>query len=399
MIVDALRGFALLGIVVVNVWFFADSYFASGHTNPTMAGPLDQTIRGGVTFFFETKFYLLFSFLFGISLTLQAASAARSGASFGARMTRRQIGLFLIGAVHCALLYNGDILTTYALTGSAVLVVANTGWLTPRRAIKLAVTVVVTWGLLLAALGVLQFAADGNAARPFQGGRDLVEAFHGTALDTLTFHATSAAESIVGIMLLQGVMAFAMMLVGYAAGEVGLFSRLSSMSARELLSATRVRRLLCVGFPLSLAGAGIYTYTNDFASGEAFETIGYGIDQLTAPIQTAAYVVLLTALFCSPAGAWLVHVLAPVGKVALSSYVLQSVLLNLVFTGYGLGLANRLSAAECLGVAAGIFVAHVIAAHWWVRHFHYGPAEWGLRWLTNAKRPTWRRVGGTQKAS
>jgi uncharacterized protein len=115
--VDALRGFALLGILVVNIWAFADPYYASKSTNPTYDSGVDHGVRFIVGLLFETKFYLLFSFLFGYSFTLQMAAAERAGSAFIPRMLRRQGGLLVIGLAHGALLYYGEILSTYAILG------------------------------------------------------------------------------------------------------------------------------------------------------------------------------------------------------------------------------------------------------------------------------------------
>jgi len=109
--VDALRGFALLGILAVNIWSFADPYYASSVSNPGYASSLDHLVRWLVSVFFETKFYLLFSFLFGYSFTLQMTSAERSGERFVPRMLRRQLALLVIGLIHGALLFYGEILS------------------------------------------------------------------------------------------------------------------------------------------------------------------------------------------------------------------------------------------------------------------------------------------------
>ncbi|WP_245439765.1 hypothetical protein [Aminobacter sp. MSH1] len=115
--VDALRGFALFGILVVNITAFSSPYYGLGVADPAFAAPLDQAVRFIVAFLFETKFYLLFSFLFGYSFTLQMASAERAGEAFVPRLLRRQAGLWVIGLAHAVLLFHGDILTTYAVLG------------------------------------------------------------------------------------------------------------------------------------------------------------------------------------------------------------------------------------------------------------------------------------------
>lgn len=125
--VDALRGFALLGILVVNIGYMASTYHGSGLEDPGFASPLDGAVRWFVTVFFEAKFFLLFSFLFGYSFTLQLDSAERSGARFAPRFLRRLAGLFVLGALHAVLLFPGDILTMYAVLGLILLAARRPG--------------------------------------------------------------------------------------------------------------------------------------------------------------------------------------------------------------------------------------------------------------------------------
>ena len=98
--VDALRGFAFLGILIVNIMVFSSVFYGLEVQYPGFPGPFHQAFRFVVSLFFETKFYLLFSFLFGYSVTLQMQSAQKAGASFELRLARRQCGLWLIGAFH-----------------------------------------------------------------------------------------------------------------------------------------------------------------------------------------------------------------------------------------------------------------------------------------------------------
>ncbi len=110
--VDAVRGFALFGIFVVNVTFMASGYPGNLADDPRFASFADEAVRTLSSVFVDMKFYVLFSFLFGYSFAMQLRSA---GPAFPARMLRRIAGLFVLGALHTVFLYGGDILTTYAV--------------------------------------------------------------------------------------------------------------------------------------------------------------------------------------------------------------------------------------------------------------------------------------------
>ena len=101
--VDALRGFALLGIFFVNITFMASAYPGNLVNDPHFVTPADSIARFLTTTLFSMKFYLLFSFLFGYSFVLQMEAADRAGASFAPRMVRRAIGLFALGVGHIVL--------------------------------------------------------------------------------------------------------------------------------------------------------------------------------------------------------------------------------------------------------------------------------------------------------
>ncbi|WP_082609031.1 DUF418 domain-containing protein [Oerskovia sp. Root918] len=382
--VDALRAFALLGILAVNVWAFADPYYATASSNPAFAGPLDHAVRFVVAALFETKFYLLFSFLFGYSFTLQMASAERDGASFVGRMLRRILGLAVLGAVHGVALYYGEILVVYAGLALVLLVARN---LAPRRAVVLGSVLLAAVGILWVGLGALQLASGYPSAPAGAGAGEALAklaAFGGEAGATFAFTAGHRTEILVSLVLLQGPSALAMFLFGLAAGRRELF-------AREL-PRRAVRWVLGLGLTAGLAGGVFYAWAATYAPGGGIETLAFGVGQLTAPLLTATYVVGCLALFRRAASVR--DALAPAGRMALTNYLGQSLVLALVFTGYGLGLVDRVATVAVVGIVAAIFAAQLVASRWWLGRHAYGPLEWGLRWVTNGRRPRWFSARG-----
>ena len=123
--VDALRGFALLGILQVNIMAFASVFYGLPTGEPEQSFGFNDLVHVFISTIFEMKFYLLFSFLFGYSVTLQMQSAVRAGEAFVPRFLRRQAGLWVIGLLHAVLLFHGDILSTYAILGVVLLLGRN----------------------------------------------------------------------------------------------------------------------------------------------------------------------------------------------------------------------------------------------------------------------------------
>ncbi|WP_258903321.1 DUF418 domain-containing protein [Actinokineospora sp. UTMC 2448] len=368
---DALRGFALVGILAVNVWAFATGYYGSGIADP--AG--DPVVQFAVSMFFETKFYLLFSFLFGYSFTLQMDAAARADAAFRPRMLRRHLGLAVIGVAHAVLLFHGDILTTYAVLGLVLLALRD---ISARRAVWLAIGLLLASGVLWTLLGVLDLLTptpvDGAAAAARV--TETVAAYQGTPATVVAEHLRQLPSTLALVVFVQAPSALAMFLLGFAAGKRQLF-------AEPWRHRTLWTWLLRAGLPIGLAGAAFYAYLTVHHPGSGAQTLAIGVTLLTAPLLTGGYVAALLRLFETRAAT----VFAPVGRVALSNYILQSVILSLVFTAYGLGLVGNLPYAAVAGLVVVIYAIQLALSALWLRSHRYGPLEWLLRAVTTGARP------------
>lgn len=375
--VDALRGFALLGILVVNIAFLASGYRMAGLAEPAFDAPLDWGVRWFVTMFLENKFYLLFSFLFGYSFTLQLDSAVRRGNAFAPMFLRRLGGLFVIGLVHAMLLFPGDILTTYAVVGLALLVLRK---LTPRQAliIAAALTALLALGFVLLAimakLGLDTAGTVGGGLAEAQKS-DLEQL--GSVAQIIGEHMHKLSTIVVFRVVFQGPAVLAACLIGLAVGKLG---GLSDISRHTRL----LRRLQWIGFPIGLAGALFYTQSAWNGLGHKF--LGQAVDLVTAPLLAAAYAATLLRLL--PLLPKLATALAAPGRMALSNYLAQSLICGVIFTGYGFGLLDRVSPLLEVALAVAIFAAQVAYSHAWLRGHRYGPVEWLLRFLTYGRHPS-----------
>ncbi|GAA3087069.1 DUF418 domain-containing protein [Streptosporangium carneum] len=376
--VDALRGFALFGIVVVNIAYLASGYRMAGLAEPAFSAPLDQEVRWVVTMFFENKFYLLFSFLFGYSLTLQVDSAANSGAAFVPRFLRRLAGLFLLGLAHAVLLFPGDILATYAVVGLVLLAVRG---IRPRTAVVAAVglTMMLAMGfVLLAGLALLGADASGTVAGGTVEAARSDAALQSSVSMIVSEHLHKLGKIVVLRVFFQGPAVLAACLIGLAVGKKRLLADLSGHTAA-------LRRLQWAGFTIGGAGAFVYAHSTWSGGGSAYHMLGQAVDLLTAPLLAAAYAATLLRLL--PSMPRLTAVLTPPGRIALTNYLAQSLICSLIFTGYGLGLVDRLSPLVVSSIAVAIFAVQAAYSAVWLRGHRYGPVEWLLRWLTNWRRP------------
>jgi uncharacterized protein len=383
--VDALRGFALLGILVVNATYFASAFHGTGIEDPAFNSPADTAVRWCVTLLFETKFYLLFSFLFGYSFTLQRRSALRRGTRFTASFLRRLAALFVIGAAHAVVLFTGDILTTYAMLG---LVLLALGSLRPRTAVTLAVVLLALTAAAYTGLGVLQAAVGESHAPDVETlttqAHALAAQLTGSPGQVVAAHLHDLPKVAVVLLLFQAPAALAMFLLGLAAGT-------RTVLADPMRRLDALRRIQWTGFPVGLAGSVVYAHASLSASGTSYETYSLAVDLLTAPALAAAYAATLLRAFHGRTGERLLGALAPAGRMALSNYLLQSTVLALVFTGYGAAALGRLSPAAVLALAAVLYAVQLPLSAYWMSAHAYGPVEWILRAATHLRFPAWKR--------
>ncbi|MFC9424712.1 DUF418 domain-containing protein [Streptomyces sp. NPDC056987] len=385
--VDALRGFALFGILMVNIPFFASGYTLLDVADPARTAWHDHLATNVVQFLFESKFYLLFSFLFGYSFTLQLNSAAARGVSFRPRFLRRLGGLFLIGVANAALLFYGDILVTYAFLGLLLFLVRG---ISPRRALWVAgiITGAITLAFLALAVLVALIDEASATATPAErltmlaDGHAATEAMRGGLGSVLGERVSSLSTAFPLIFFFQGPLAFSAFLVGLAAGKHRVLDHTAAADPDAYRRTLRLIQL--IGFPVGLAGAFWY------AAAGPEDLFAPAAHLVTAPCLTAAYVATLLRFFRTARGARLAETLARPGRMALTNYLSQSVLCGLIFTGVGLGLIGRMPYAAVIAVAVGIFAVQVVWSAWWTRRFRMGPVEWLLRAVTHLERPALR---------
>ncbi|GAA3706523.1 DUF418 domain-containing protein [Zhihengliuella alba] len=380
---DAIRAFALLGIFLVNVQTFADPASLLGVPSPTdAAGTAAHALVAGL---FMGKFYILFSFLFGYSFALLWQATARRAAAagrpddFAAVAMRRFAGLFVLGLAHGLLLFTGDILLTYALAGMLLLGLRYIGTRPARVTAGIIVGVIGAGMVGIAALMGLALSAP-----------EFESILQGELAGTAELLSQPYAEFLIGMypstlasmVFVQGPIAFAAFLIGLSAAKDRWFERLTR---RTLVRVALVGA--AVGLPGAIATAWAYVGLHPLVG----STAAFGLAALTGPFLTAAYVAALLLLFRSGAGRRVRSALVPAGQMALSNYLGQSVVMVMVYTDYGLDLANRVHPFAALGICAGVFAVQLLLSAVWMRRFARGPVEGLLRALTYWQRPSWRR--------
>ncbi|HRL22031.1 MAG TPA: DUF418 domain-containing protein [Alcaligenes sp.] len=374
---DCLRGLALLGILLVNIVVFASPYYGSGLPNPLSTTLLDKLCALLVQTFVETKFYLLFSFLFGYSFSLQILSAQRNGQPFARTFMRRLLGLLILGVLHATLLYTADILITYSLAGLLLLLLRHRSdrflaWL----AAGLIATTAALWTYLI-------FGIDDGPFDPAKAHAELAQhilQYQGGWRDILAENIDMLKHSWSSLVMMQGPCALAMFCLGLIAGRRRLFQ---DRHANAVLRQRMRLWGLMVGLPSGL----FYGYATTFLIGTQTEGVALILTILTAPLLMGLYCTLAWSSYQGKARATMQFLLAPAGRMALSNYLLQSLSCVLIFYGVGLGLVGQLSPSAILAVAMSLYLSQCLLSRLWLRRFQYGPVEWLLRSFTYWRRP------------
>jgi uncharacterized protein len=366
--VDVLRGLALLGIVVVNMEYYAQPVL-SGWLEA--AGGLDGAARWLSIAVFQAKSYLVFSVLFGYGLGIQLARSAAAGSPLGRRYARRLVGLFLLGTLHGVLLFAGDILMAYAVLGALLWPLRRTG---DRELLFIAGALAVLSALGAILIG-LTTAIEGG---PAVGVPDTSAAVRGIAEGAIGEQIAQRVADLgyaqLIVFLLQGPMVAAAFLVGLLLARRGLLANPAAHRAA-------LRRMLRVCLPIGVVGSTLGA-TLIVVVGGAAGGAGLALQLLVAPFSSLGYMAGVALLVASGRLTRPLARVAAAGRMSLTVYLGESIVAMLLFTGVGLGLYGQVGPALGLAIAVATWLGFLVFAALWWRAFRFGPFEWLLRSFT-----------------
>ncbi len=385
-VIDGLRGFALAGVLLANLRSFTlYEDLSEGARAALPTAGLDRLLEPAITVFVEGKFITLFSLLFGIGFALQMARIADAGEGTG-RYLRRLSILFGIGIVHAYFFWWGDILRYYALMGVVLLFVA------PLKARTLAWSGAVT-ALLAVPLARLVFGDPSTWVPPLSVmASHALAVFEGDSWSAVVReNRTLNTWALFGYWGLFFFVAGRLML-GAALGRSGW---LHDVPAHDAIW----KRILSLGLALGLA-LTIGIQAIDYGRLPAVQAwsagpIGHGCLTVARDLATLSlglgYLAGFALLFQRAQWRRWLQPLVPVGRMALSNYLAQTLFGVGLFYGIGLGIGPRFGLVGAVATWLLLFGAQVVASGWWLARFRFGPAEWAWRSLTYGRRQPMRR--------
>lgn len=391
-LIDAIRGFALLGIFIANI----SVGFAFYNPEATNTGPLFHNFDKQLFFlehvFIEGKFYSIFSLLFGWGLAIQLKNAATKHTLVTRMVTRRLFFMWLLGMAHVLLLWTGDIIAFYALVGFVFL------WIRRWKDRNLFITAIVC--LLLPVLFYFLKSKFNVLAAPsfilFDTGEKIddqltgiksFESFtqmirHGSYFDQLKMLLSGFFYRYGDLFFQSRIFkVLGMFILGYLLGKNDYY--LQILANKEMLWKIVIVGLL-IGLPANYMLA-LYMKTdgyNQLKPDGIYRTIAYAFGVVPLAM---LYVALFFLSNATSFGKKLQRILAPAGKMAFTNYIMQSVIGCFIFYGIGLGLATTMGPVYSTLIAILVFIVQIIYSHIWLIYFRFGPIEWLWRSFTHKK--------------
>ncbi len=381
---DVLRGFALLGILLVNIeWFTRPLQAIVLGAEADLAG-IDAAADLFIQVLAEGKFYPLFSMLFGAGFALMAERALTRRTPFWGIYLRRLVVLALFGLAHMVLVWAGDILLVYSLTGFIMIGLFRN---TPaRRLWKWALPfiflpMIVMW-LGTAAIEASRFEPEAHQQLMAEFAQD--EDTHRKRIaQAAAIHAEGNWRDNVGQRLED--MRFTLThFIFWTPPVLGFFligrwlivsGRLTRPAEHRMWFRRWRSRGLLIGLPLALAGAALTREANMMVP-TFTAALGLSLTAVAGLLLALAYLSAVTLR------AGRLTFLAPAGQMALTNYLVQSLFWTWLVYGHGFGLWEQLPRSLQLLLALGFFAVQVVVSAWWMGHFRFGPAEWLWRSLT-----------------
>jgi len=409
--VDVLRGFALLGILAMNIVAFA--WPGQAYGNPMRGGGFEGSDRV-VWFFnhlvFEAKMMTIFSMLFGAGLVLMNERTGSRGAALRGVYYRRVLWLLVIGAIHAYLIWDGDILFLYAECGLLLYLFRNK---THRTLIILGVTLMMLIVPLVLGFGAaihgmkavtarvdaqvtagetpskldkrihdlwtdsLQKEFKPNPEQKLKSWNEEMAAYRGGYPGIVKHRAIDVLiGQTVGFLLGGFLFAGSRMLLGMGLMKLGVFAAERSRSFYAWMAGLGYG----IGLPLMILDA-TELIKHEFKSDYILQG-GIFYNAFGSLVVALGHVGLIMLIVQSGALTWLTRRLAAVGRMALSNYLTHSIVCTTLFYGYGFGLFGQINRTGLAAIVLTIWVIQLWISPIWLKHFRFGPAEWLWRSLT-----------------
>ena len=370
---DAMRGFAIFGIFMVNIQEMGMPF--EWTMNPHYLEGADVWAWAATRTLFESNFVAIFSMLFGAGLILQMNSAMKKGVAFGPLYLRRLAVLMIMGILHGTLLFLGDILLLYSVLGFVLFLF--------RKLEAKTLLIIGALPLLIALAGAFLLDGMGDLQTPDEEIQTQLRVRNeGTISELLTRRAIGFGGWMILSSLWFNWRVLSMLFLGAALFKLDFF---------EERRASWHKRAALLGLTFGLGLEALTTWA-------AWEEISGILSPLLASLHELSslglalgYMGGIALLVHSNTLSWLIRGVSAVGRASLSNYILQSVIANLLFTFIGLAWFGERTRWELMGIVCVTYTAQIVISVIWLRFFQMGPLEWIWRSVTYLRRQPFSR--------
>lgn len=380
-VVDILRGFALFGVLLVNLLMFA--WPMQILATREWDNPLDKLAYGFINMFGNYKFFPIFSFLFGLGLFLLMERVEARGGRFVTLYLRRMAVLLAFGLVHALCFWWGDILSPYAILGTLLLLFRKAKpktlliWALALMALYAAVPLGLNLFLEATQSGGDEALVQASQAAELAAAEQAIQAYaHGTLAEIMAQHRVNFNFMLSYTPFVMPNI-FAMFLLGLSAGKRGIFKDIPA-------HLPLIRRLQKLGLGVGLTGEVLLAIHLKFPAllGSTLGALCDPIAFFSMPLLGIGYMATIVLLLQKETWRARLAPLAFSGRMALSNYLMQTLIATTIFYSYGLGLYAQVGPAVSLLLTVVIYALQIWFSRWWLSHFRYGPLEWLWRSLT-----------------
>jgi len=388
---DIIRGFALLGILIANMPFFA-----SPNIYLTMTGVTWWTESWNVfaefiiQFFTASKFFTMFSFLFGLGFVIFLQRATEKVSKPKTLFMKRLFYLLVIGLVHAFGIWYGDILVLYAMTGVFLLLFYSRK---PKTILIWAFSLILIpasfmglMGLLIYSVGDLIPTDTATVASGMQMLEKSTAAYSSGTIPDIFIQRAIDYTFMFSSNLLMMPIVLGMFLFGVYIAKTEKYKNID----RYLPFYRKVWVWsLAIGLPFNVLF--VYSYFEQGAE-VSFHAMTYFVGSVIGgPAICFFYMTSIVLLTRFESWQKIFHPLRAVGRMALSNYLLQSVVSTLIFYNYGVGLFGQIGPLIWLALAALLFTGQILLSNYWLKKYRFGPMEWLWKSLTYSKRQPFRQ--------
>ena len=360
--IDAVRGVALFGVLIVNlVTEFRVSIFQQ-FLGPAPGGGADLVAERVVALGFQSKAFCLFALLFGIGLAIQLERLSDAGRPLY-WLSRRLAVLLGFGLVHLVFIWNGDILTEYAVAGFAVLPLL----LLPARTLLLAAAALLAAYAAAPALYSISWPGAGELRAHVTSANQVYSS--GTPAEIWRF-SVGELPWLFKLHLAVFPRTLALFVFGMFLWKAGILKQYQRFRSEILIAAI-----------VGIALGAVLTAAEAHGALDTSDPAARALADLAPVLLAAGYGAALFVLAEHSSTRRFLSVFAPLGRMAFTNYVLQSVILGLIFFGYGLGQFGRMGAAAAFVLGVALYAAQLVFSKGWLRRYRFGPLEWLWRAL------------------